>query len=230
MFDGRFRAGIERGVQPVAAVLNDRGVKPDHLTILGLATAVVAAVVVANGWLLAGFFLLVLTGVPDLLDGAVAKAGSTASRRGAYFDSVADRVSDALLLGGVAWYLADTRPGRLSVLPLAVLGVSFLVSYQRAKADALGFDARGGLMERAERFTLLSVGLVFSQLLVPVLWLMLGATSVTAAQRFVKVWRQASAPRIRPVRRPRRPFEQTARTTVREWRRRARFSGARSRR
>ncbi len=65
---------------------------------------------------------MILAAVPDLLDGAVAKASGTASRRGAFFDSVADRVTDALLFGGVAWYLATVDGGRAAMLPLAVLG------------------------------------------------------------------------------------------------------------
>ena len=67
-----------------------------------------------------------------------------------------------------------------------------LISYERAKAEALGFDARGGLMERAERLTALGLGVLFETLLVPILWLMLALTAFTAVQRFVVVWRQAS--------------------------------------
>ncbi|MBV9412078.1 MAG: hypothetical protein JO148_10820, partial [Acidimicrobiia bacterium] len=77
---------------------------------------------------------------------------------------------------------------------------SMLISYERARAEALGFQARGGLMERAERMFLLGVGLAFGVVLVPVLWVMLVLTSFTAVQRFVRVWRQASAalPSSRP--------------------------------
>jgi CDP-diacylglycerol--glycerol-3-phosphate 3-phosphatidyltransferase len=182
--------------------------------------AVAASVAIANGWLRAGLLLLVLTAVPDVLDGAVAKASGTASPRGAFFDSVIDRVSDALLLGGVAWYLASTQPGRIAVLPLAVLGGSMLVSYERAKAESLNFDARGGLMERAERLMFLAFGLLFESLLVPVLWVMLALTAVTAVQRFAKVWRQASAPQVQPLS-ARWRSRRVARSTQRTWRRRA---------
>ncbi|HMC43289.1 MAG TPA: hypothetical protein VKI20_09795, partial [Acidimicrobiales bacterium] len=72
---------------------------------------------------------------------------------------------------------------------------SFLVSYERARAEGLGFSAKGGLMERGERVFAIGVGLAFSFLLVPVLWVMLALTAVTAVQRFVKVWRQAGVPR-----------------------------------
>ena len=102
----------------------------------------------------------------------------------------------------MAWYLASTQPGRVAVLPLAVLGASMLVSYERAKAESLGFDARGGLMERAERLGFLALGLLFESLLVPVLWVMLVLTVFTAVQRFVKVWTPGVGPPGPAARRP----------------------------
>ena len=220
MFDGRWRSSFEKGMRPLGAQIRRTGITADHLTVTGLVMAVAAAVTIANGWLRAGLLLLVLTALPDVLDGAVAKASGTASPRGAFFDSVVDRVSDALLLGGVAWYLASTQPGRVSVLPLAVLAASMLISYERAKAEALGFDARGGLMERAERLALLAFGLLFESLLVPVLWVMLVLTLFTAGQRFVTVWRQASAPQVQPLA-ARWRSRRVARSTRRTWRRRS---------
>lgn len=193
MFDGRFRTSFEQGLGPVGANLRRAGIKADHLTAFGVLMSGAAAIAIANGALRGGLLLLVLTAVPDVLDGAVAKASGTASSRGAFFDSTMDRVADALLLGGIAWYLQTTEAGHLSLLPMAVLGASLLISYERAKAEALGFDARGGLMERAERLVLLGLALLFDSLLVPALWLMLALTLFTAAQRFVKVWKQASA-------------------------------------
>ena len=78
------------------------------------------------------------------------------------------------------------------LLPMAVLGVSSLISYERAKAELLGYDAKGGLMERAERMVVLGFGLCFQVLLIHVMWVMLALTSLTAIQRFSKVWRQAT--------------------------------------
>lgn len=220
MFDGRWRTSFEAGLKPVGANLRRTGITADHLTALGVVLAGAAAVAIANGALRAGLLLLALCTLPDVLDGAVAKASGTASPRGAFFDSVCDRVTDALLLGGVAWYLASTQPGRVSVLPLAVLAASLLVSYERAKAESLGFDARGGLMERAERLIFLGFGLLFESLLVPVLWVMLGLTLVTAGQRFERVWRQASAPQVQPLA-VRWRARRVARSTQRTWRRQA---------
>jgi CDP-diacylglycerol---glycerol-3-phosphate 3-phosphatidyltransferase len=199
MFDGRWRSTFEKGLRPIGGQIRRTGITANHLTTTGLVMAVGASLAIANGALRAGLLLLVLTAVPDVLDGAVAKASGTASPRGAFFDSVIDRVSDALLLGGVAWYLGSTQPGNVAVLPLAVMAASMLISYERAKAESLGFDARGGLMERAERLCFLAFGLLFESLLVPVLWVMLALTLVTAVQRFVKVWRQASAPQVQPL-------------------------------
>jgi CDP-diacylglycerol--glycerol-3-phosphate 3-phosphatidyltransferase len=153
----------------------------------------------------------------------VAKASGTAGPRGAFFDSVSDRVTDALLLGGVAWHLSTTHTGRIAVLPLAVLGASMLISYERAKAESLGFDARGGLMERAERIIALGVGLLFDSILVGVLWLMLALTLITAVQRFVKVWQQASV--TKPTAQASRwRARRAARPTERAWRRQQRTS------
>lgn len=222
MFDGHWRSSVEKGLKPVGANLRRTGITADHLTATGVVVAGGAAVAIANGALRAGLLLLVLCALPDLLDGAVAKASGTAGPRGAFFDSVSDRVTDALLLGGVAWYLSTTHAGRIAVLPLAVLGASMLISYERAKAEALGFDARGGVMERAERIIALAFGLLFDSLLIPVLWLMLGLTLLTAVQRFVKVWKQASAPKPAATTPSRWRGRRAARPTERAWKRQAR--------
>jgi CDP-diacylglycerol--glycerol-3-phosphate 3-phosphatidyltransferase len=173
-------------------------VTANQLTALGLVLAIVASIVIATGHLVPGALLIAACGAPDLLDGAVAKATATTSARGALFDSVADRVTDALLLGAVAWYLASTGHGHLTVLPLGVLAGSMLVSYVRARAEALGLSAKGGLMERAERLVILGFGVglqAFFPALVPALWLLLALTGVTVVQRFRRAWRQAPAVR-----------------------------------
>ncbi len=222
MFDKQLRPAVEQHLRPVGANIRKAGLTADHLTGLGIVMAIAASVAIGGGALRAGFCFLVLTAVPDVLDGAVAKASGTASPRGAFFDSVSDRVTDALLLGGVAWYLSSTHSGRIAVLPMAVLALSMLISYERAKAESLGFDARGGLMERAERLIALAIGLLFPGVLIAVLWIMGALTAVTAGQRFVTVWRQASV--ARPV--PLQPLRarRTARSGERTRQRRERWA------
>ncbi|MFN0029428.1 MAG: CDP-alcohol phosphatidyltransferase family protein [Acidimicrobiales bacterium] len=215
MFDGRWRSTIEEGLKPVGAALRRTGITADVVTVVGIVMAGATAVAIGSGQFRLAVLLLALTGVPDALDGAVAKASGTASKRGAYFDSVSDRFTDFLLFGGCAAYLVPQ--GRIVLLPFALAAAASLVSYQRAKAESLGFDARGGIMERAERFLALGFGLLFSELLIGVLWVMFVLTAFTAVQRFVKVWRQADrpvpprAPRRRRNRpRPRRPVAERA--------------------
>src|SRR5665213_1874456 len=204
MFDGRWRDTVDRGTGPMGRGLQKVGISADVLTATGLISAAATAVAVASGHMHVAIVLLILTGLHDLLDGPVAKASGTASVRGAFFDSVTDRVADALLFGGVAWYLMSTHSGHLAMLPLGVLAVTSLVSYQRAKAESLGISAKGGIMERAERMILLGIGFLSASFLVPVLWVMLGLTSATAIGRFVKVWRLAEAPAATGSRRVRR--------------------------
>lgn len=220
MLDGSFRAPIEKLVRPVGMLLRRTGMSPDHLTILGISFAVAAAVCISQGALRGGFVLVILAAVPDMLDGALAKAQNTASQRGAFFDSVIDRVTDSVLFGGVAWFFASEKSPHLALLPMAIMGFSSLISYERAKAEALGLYAKGGLMERAERIIVLLFGLLFDSLLVPVLWVMLVLTIITAVQRFVGVWRQAevssSVKEKREVRHVRRVTRQGARASRRQ--------------
>jgi len=224
MFDGRWRNGVDRTTKPVGERLRRMGVTADLLTGAGIVLAVATAWSVGMGHLHLAILFLTLTGCADLLDGPVAKASGTASMRGAFFDSVMDRVADAVIMGGVAWYLISRHDGHLALLPFAVLGVTTLVSYERAKAEALGLSAKGGLMERAERIVLLGIGFLATWLLVPVLWAMLVLVSLTAVARFVRVWNLAEGPAAKPA----APRWREARVESR-WRARREGTGGRRR-
>ncbi|MDQ3351843.1 MAG: CDP-alcohol phosphatidyltransferase family protein [Actinomycetota bacterium] len=223
MFDGKFRVPVDRAVKPLGNRLKRTGLTPDHLTVVGILVGVGAAVAIAFGQLLLGLALVILAALPDLLDGALAKASNAASQRGAFFDSTIDRLTDAVLLGGVGWYLASEQSSHMVMLPFAVMAVSSIISYQRAKAESLGLDAKGGLMERAERIVLLCIGLLYEPLLVPVLWVMLALSSITAVQRFVKVWRQAAIAPVTAARIEMRRSRRQSRRVARAERRRTRI-------
>ena len=220
MFGGSFRAPVERAVRPIGQLLRRSGLTPDHLTVVGLLIGIGAAFVLGAGHLRWGLVLVILAAVPDLLDGALAKASGASSQRGAFFDSTVDRATDIVLLGSVARYLVQHQDLRASVLAFAVMGAPSLISYQRAKAESLGLDAKGGLMERAERVVLLCIGLLWEPLLVPVLWIMLALTLLTAVQRFVKVWRQAEVAAVTQARIDQRRTRRQSRRVARIERRR----------
>jgi len=194
LFDARFRAAVDRVVSPAGKALRRTGLSPDQLTATGILLSVPAAWAIATGHLIIGTLVLIGSALPDLFDGSLAKASGRSSRRGAFFDSVGDRVSDSFVLAGMAWYAQDRFGQHAALVPLAVLGVSQLVSYIRAKADALGIDAKGGLMERGERVLVLCFALKFPADMLWLLWLVFALSLVTAVQRFVKVWRQAEKP------------------------------------
>jgi CDP-diacylglycerol--glycerol-3-phosphate 3-phosphatidyltransferase len=231
MFDGNFRTAFEKGMTPIGKSLHSAGVSPDVVTGVGVVMAAGCGVAIGLGQFPLAVLLLALTGLPDALDGAVAKAAGKSGPRGAFLDSVSDRLSDGLLFAGCGWFLAGGDNPRMAMLPFALYIAASLVSYQRAKAEGLGYNAKGGLMERAERFIALGFGLLFSGLFVPTLWVMLVLTAATAVFRFIKVWRQASGTVVETRRANRRAARRRSARPVADLRARAQARAeARSRR
>jgi CDP-diacylglycerol--glycerol-3-phosphate 3-phosphatidyltransferase len=192
-------AGIVRQFSRLGTTLVKHGVTADEVTVVGILFAIATSVVIGLGYLYIGIVVLTVGGLMDALDGVVAKAAGAASVRGAFFDSVADRISDAFIFGGVAWYLLERSDPRAAILPVAILAVSGVVSYTRAKAESLGLSASGGLMERAERLIFLGLALLLHVVMVPLLGVLLALTTATAVGRFRKVWLQASADALKPA-------------------------------
>ena len=188
MFDGKFRTAVDKRTAPIGRFLVKCGFSADVLTFSGLFFAGATGWAVGTGHHAWAVILLTLTGAHDLFDGPVAKASQAASVRGSFFDSVMDRLSDALILGGVAYYLEAQHRGQLILLPFAIMTTTFMISYQRSKAESLGLAAKGGLMERAERMILMGVALLHHTLFIPVLWVLLVLTTMTALGRFRRVW------------------------------------------
>jgi CDP-diacylglycerol---glycerol-3-phosphate 3-phosphatidyltransferase len=194
MLDGNFRRSVETVTLPIGRWLVRIGFSADVLTFSGLLFSLGTAFAIGSGHFWIGIVLLTITGFHDMFDGPVAKASKKASQRGSFFDSVIDRVTDAILMSGVTFYLVARHHGELVLLPFAITTSTFLISYQRSKAESLGLAAKGGLMERAERMILLGVALLAKVIFVPVLWLMLVLTTMTAFGRFRRVWKAADSP------------------------------------
>ena len=196
MFDGRWRNGVDRTTGPVGQALHRHGITADVLTATGLLSATATAVLVATGHLHWAIVMLIITGLHDLLDGPVAKAAGTASVRGAFFDSVTDRVADAVLMLGASWqYLLNQGEGHLCPSAHGHPGgdrSSSPTSGPRRSRSACrprvaSWSAASGCSS--------SVSASWSAaIFVPVLWILLVLTSFTAIARFVKVWRRCLGP------------------------------------
>lgn len=188
MIELRVRKRVDRLVNPIGRGLARIGVTPTWLTLIGLGVTVIGAVLVAREAFVAGA-LVALTGAAlDGLDGSVARARGSASLSGALLDSVADRMGETAMWAGLAFALSDSA--RLSLLCVLSLGASLLVSYVRGKAESLGADGRGGIMGRAERIILMTLGLLFIEYVEVMLWAMAALTWLTVLQRFYISWRQ----------------------------------------
>ncbi len=130
------------------------GVQPTFLTFAQLALSLLAGVVYATGGIFLGGWLMLGCGVLDLLDGGVARRTAQATRRGAFLDSVIDRYAEFFTFCGLGVFFSVSW--MLWVVALGFLG-SVMVSYVRARAEGLGIECRGGLMQRGERYVLLGV-------------------------------------------------------------------------
>lgn len=141
---------------PVERLLVRGGVSPDLLNFAGVAAGIGAGAAIALGRLSLGAWLIGVGGISDILDGRIARARGVASRYGAFLDSTLDRFAETGTFVGVAWYLWGSR-WMTAATVLAAAG-SLLVSYTRARGEALGAGFTGGLMQRAERVVLLALG------------------------------------------------------------------------
>jgi len=172
----------------IARVLGSLGFSPNVLTIVGYLVHLPVMYVLATGRLQLGGVLVALAGLIDTLDGALARDTGQDSRFGAFLDSVSDRFSEGTVFFGLfLWYLGTGAQLELALIYVALLG-SVMVSYTRARAEALGFECKVGLLTRFERVTVLAIGLIMQRVQLT-LWVMAVLTHVTAIQRIYHVWR-----------------------------------------
>lgn len=182
-----------RGVARWAAQVFVRTpVTPNMLTLFGFALNVVVAVLLATNHLVAGGIMIIVAGLFDMLDGALAKITNRMSSFGAFLDSVVDRYSEAVVLFGLLlhYYFQPNTQGFTEIVLIYVILIgSMMISYARARAGALRISNEVGLMARPERIVLLALGLLFQTvLLLPILWILAVGTQFTALQRIFYVW------------------------------------------
>jgi CDP-diacylglycerol--glycerol-3-phosphate 3-phosphatidyltransferase len=155
----RIQAGYLRIIAPVADLLVRRRVSPNLITTVGTLCSMTGGVIYGTGHIRTAGWFLALTALFDVLDGTVARRTGRSTVFGAFYDSTLDRVADGFVLGGLtAFYAMNPVHKNVPMVIVGLLGVigTFLVSYTRARAEALGLDAKVGVMQRPERVTLLS--------------------------------------------------------------------------
>lgn len=189
-FTDKMRVWFRWYYHPIAAFLNRIGIRPNTVTLVGLAGTVGVAVLVALGHMTWAGILLLIMGPVDAMDGALARLRNEASRWGAFVDSVTDRYSELFLfLGFLIHFMTVKNTSGVLFAYLAAAG-SVLVSYVKARADASKLDANVGLLTRVERYLVLIPGLIFNLPLVACIIIAVFA-NFTALQRIFRVRQDA---------------------------------------
>ncbi len=186
----RFRPVIKDIVEPLAKRIK---INPNYLTILGLLIAFLSAYMFATGSLLWGGALILLSGLLDIIDGAVARSNSSTTPFGGFLDSTSDRFADALILIGIIY------GGFVNwIFGILALHASLTVSYVRARAEVEGIPCGVGIAERAERLVILVAGAFLGLLFNPqimslavILIIILGY--FTVLQRVYHTWKSMQA-------------------------------------
>jgi CDP-diacylglycerol--glycerol-3-phosphate 3-phosphatidyltransferase len=183
--------------KPVAGLvhwLQGTGVTPNALTYIGFLLTVVTAFLLAWGSFRIGALVLLIAAWFDMLDGALARITGQSSTFGAFLDSTLDRYSESVTFLALAvFYSRDVSTRTELVLIFIILIGSLMVSYTRARAEALNIECKAGMLQRPERIVLLLVGLLTGWML-PVLWIMAILTNVSAIQRIYEVYWRTSQP------------------------------------
>jgi len=184
--------GMELGFQPLARALAGTGITPNHVTVAGTALTLVSAAVVVAGDLVWGGAIFIIAGTLDTLDGTLARIAGLASARGAFIDSTLDRVSEGAMFAALAYYFSVRgAPVDVAIVVVTLLG-SVMVSYTRARADALGIDCSSGLATRGERVFVLGLGMIFGWPAIAI-YVLAVTTAYTAVQRITTVLRALPA-------------------------------------
>jgi CDP-diacylglycerol--glycerol-3-phosphate 3-phosphatidyltransferase len=195
MLSAILRKPVSRVVDPVAVFLLRIGITPNGMTFFGsLGTSAMALWLWPQGEYFWGTMGVIAFIFSDLLDGTMARISKKSSQWGAFFDSTIDRVVDVALIGALLLSLLKTDD-RLALVAFAALIGGFLVSYVKARAQALSMECDGGFAERAERVIILLTAVGFAGLGVPYIlaigiWILAISSLATFVFRVYQVWKQ----------------------------------------
>lgn len=192
MFSDYGRKFFAEPVARLVAWLQGTGITPNALTYTGFILTLLTAFVLAAGYFRIGALLLFVASIFDMLDGALARATTQSSPFGAFLDSTLDRYSESLTFLALAVYYSRDASTRTEVVLIFVIIIgSLMVSYTRARAEALNIECKVGIMQRPERVVLLIFGLLIGWVQ-PILWIMAVLTNFSALQRIYEVYSRTS--------------------------------------
>lgn len=181
---------VKTPLDAIASFLLRIRLQPNHITLLGLLGSIAAGVLIAFGHLLWAGLLAAIMAPLDAVDGAMARLKGSPTKFGSFFDSVIDRYDELFLLAGLTYHFIQQANTWGVMLTFGAAAGSVLVSYTRAKAEALGLNAKVGFMTRIERSIVLIIGLLVGKPLVSVGIIAILA-NITAIQRIASVWQQS---------------------------------------
>ena len=181
---------VKTPLDAIASFLLRIRLQPNHITLLGLLGSIAAGVLIAFGYLLWAGLLAAIMAPLDAVDGAMARLKGSPTKFGSFFDSVIDRYDELFLLAGLTYHFIQQANTWGVMLTFGAAAGSVLVSYTRAKAEALGLNAKVGFMTRIERSIVLIIGLLVGKPLVSVGIIAILA-NITAIQRIASVWQQS---------------------------------------
>ncbi|HEY1539741.1 MAG TPA: CDP-alcohol phosphatidyltransferase family protein [Solirubrobacteraceae bacterium] len=180
----------------VRNALIDSRLTPNAISLTGFMLNVVAAILIWQTKFFWGGVAFIVGSVMDTLDGAYSRMSDKGTAFGAFLDSTLDRIEEGIVLTGVAvWFAHERNEAAVAAVVVAVMA-SLVVSYTRARAEALGVECKVGLATRAIRVIILSAGLVFAALgaLEPAVYVLAALSSFTVLQRIFHVRRQLTQP------------------------------------
>lgn len=189
-FTELLRIRFKHILDPVGAFLNRLGIAPNTLTLAGMIGNFIGALFLARGSFLVGGIILLIMGPLDALDGTMARLRGEPTDFGAFVDSVTDRYSELVIYGGLLYHYLSAGEPRMGLLAFLAAAGSVMVSYIRARAQSLGYEAKRGILTRVERFLVLIPSLILG---FPRAGLAIVAVlaNITAIQRIIIVRRQA---------------------------------------
>ena len=189
-FSDYLRLWFKWVLDPLGGFFNSLGLTPNTMTLLGLVGNSAGAYYLARGDMLTGGILVLLMTPIDALDGTMARLRGESSDFGAFVDSVTDRYSELIIYGGLLYHFLSLGEPLGGLLVFGAASGSVMVSYVKARAEGLGYEAKVGLLTRVERYLVLAPALVFNQLFIGLGIIALFA-NITALQRIWYVRRQA---------------------------------------